>query len=518
MKKNPEPQILEGDVKHVKVKEVASKVENLYRPVMVNGVSLNGMVDNGSSMCIVKESVVRHEKWSIRLDEVKLYGYECSDLAHGYLQMPLVEGTNEKTAFITSDKTGQVERMIFSSYEFCRFVWTVEKQNLCMPPRRFAIGSKGLDRNVEQIGACASGYQDGETCIKTKERTRIKSQGLDKKGNTTFTQQSTKTRLGESCQQSVKCYNCGEPHIVNQCKKSSRVKVKKESTLLMEERPREGFFINLELEKSGNVLHLQNCYDTVKHLQWAPLTENRVFEGINGSRLQMLGLINFSVTVLSICLDLSFYIVPDCAISHKCLLGRDFVSNEKIKVSFSGKTLSMEPTCLEMSNDLSEILSIININYVGKNEVDLNSCTDIPFQERQSLVQVFDQYYFDPIRPESPKLKYQMNIVVQPNHVPFCYKPRRLPYAERAAANDIVKDLFDQGRSISAIEAMKEINQLKDNLVLKQGTRFLPHSVRDLMAKLRENGCSGVDEENMKTTAAEFYKISKEYLEQWTLF
>ncbi|KAF2903525.1 hypothetical protein ILUMI_02663 [Ignelater luminosus] len=75
-----------------------------------------------------------------------------------------------------------------------------------------------------------------------------------------------------------------------------------------------------------------------------------------------------------------------------------------------------------------------------------------------------------------------------------------------------------EDQSISATEAMKKINQLKDNLVLKQNTRFLPHSVRDLIAKSRENGCSGVDEEYMKTTAAEFCKTSKEYLEQWTLF
>ncbi|KAF2888921.1 hypothetical protein ILUMI_17252, partial [Ignelater luminosus] len=77
VKQDLESEMLEGDVKNVKVKEVASKIENLYRPVMVNGVSLNGMVHNGSSMCIIKQSVVRHEKWPIRLDEVKLYGYGC---------------------------------------------------------------------------------------------------------------------------------------------------------------------------------------------------------------------------------------------------------------------------------------------------------------------------------------------------------------------------------------------------------------------------------------------------------
>lgn len=66
-----------------------------------------------------------------------------------------------------------------------------------------------------------------------------------------------------------------------------------------------------------------------------------------------------------------------------------------------------------------------------------------------------------------------------------------------------------EGQSISAIEAMKEINKLKNNLAMKQSTLFLPHSVCILMAKLQETDCSSVDEEQIKTTAAEFYKISK---------
>ncbi|KAF2901334.1 hypothetical protein ILUMI_04851 [Ignelater luminosus] len=64
---------------------------------------------------------------------------------------------------------------------------------------------------------------------------------------------------------------------------------------------------------------------------------------------------------------------------------------------------------------------------------------------------------------------------------------------------------------------MKEIRRLRDNLVLKHSIRFLPNSGRNLMAKLQENSCSGVDEEYMETTAVKLCKISKEYLEQWTL-
>ncbi|KAF2890971.1 hypothetical protein ILUMI_15202 [Ignelater luminosus] len=95
VRQDSESEMLEGDVKNVKVKEVASKIENLYRPVMVNGVSLNGMVDNGSSMCIIKESVVRHEKWSIRLDKVKLYGYGCGGNPVKYKQSKGVSARGE---------------------------------------------------------------------------------------------------------------------------------------------------------------------------------------------------------------------------------------------------------------------------------------------------------------------------------------------------------------------------------------------------------------------------------------
>lgn len=35
------------------------------------------------------------------------------DLAQGYLQMLLTEGSKEKTVFITEDKTGQFERVMF---------------------------------------------------------------------------------------------------------------------------------------------------------------------------------------------------------------------------------------------------------------------------------------------------------------------------------------------------------------------------------------------------------------------
>lgn len=51
------------------------------------------------------------------------------DLALDYLQVPLIEGAKEKTAFITPSETGQFERMVFglinAPYEFSRLMQRV---------------------------------------------------------------------------------------------------------------------------------------------------------------------------------------------------------------------------------------------------------------------------------------------------------------------------------------------------------------------------------------------------------
>lgn len=74
-----------------------------------------------------------------------------------------------------------------------------------------------------------------------------------------------------------------------------------------------------------------------------------------------------------------------------------------------------------------------------------------------------------------------------------------------------------EGQNVSAIESAKEINRLRDNLALKENSVFLPHTVRNLLVKL-QNTDAAVDEQSVKTAAAEFYKTSKEYLEQWCQF
>ncbi|KAF8766424.1 hypothetical protein HNY73_019489 [Argiope bruennichi] len=85
-------------------------------------------------------------------------------------------------------------------------------------------------------------------------------------------------------------------------------------------------------------------------------------------------------------------------------------------------------------------------------------------------------------------------------------------YAQSASFHQAVLKL--EGQTVSAIEAAKEINQLKDNLTQKQINQFLPFMVRQLIVKSKDN-VTDIDEEFVKRAATEFYQTSREYLEQW---
>ncbi len=88
-------------------------------------------------------------------------------------------------------------------------------------------------------------------------------------------------------------------------------------------------------------------------------------------------------------------------------------------------------------------------------------------------------------------------------------------HAQSASFHQAVLKIESQ--TLSVIEAAKEINQLKDTLAQKETNQCLPFTVRNLMVKLNNSG-TVIDDDFVKSTATEFYKMSREYLEQWTFF
>lgn len=46
-----------------------------FRKVKINSIEINGMIDPGSSVCVIKDSVVKNQDWPIKLKDIKLYGF-----------------------------------------------------------------------------------------------------------------------------------------------------------------------------------------------------------------------------------------------------------------------------------------------------------------------------------------------------------------------------------------------------------------------------------------------------------
>ncbi|KAK9674756.1 Integrase zinc binding domain, partial [Popillia japonica] len=119
------------------------------------------------------------------------------------------------------------------------------------------------------------------------------------------------------------------------------------------------------------------------------------YQGINKSKLNIIGTFLTTITVCETDVDILFHVVPENTMNCKCLLGRNFIANEKFKITF-GHTVSIE-------------------------NIDKN--------------------------PAKPKLSFEMRIDVidvKPGQPTFYFRPRRLSYYEKDQVVKIVDDLLAQ--------------------------------------------------------------------------
>lgn len=185
------------------------------------------------------------------------------------------------------------------------------------------------------------------------------------------------------------CFNCGSmEHIQRHCpqtseKDSSRVKTKTEATLVVKDEreltPSKPFTIPVLLDADGQKITTESvidtassvsliCFDFVKYFTIDKINSNISFQGVNNPKLDLLGTIEFMVTVKGISFKLSFYVVPNEAISCQCLLGRDFIYKGNFKISFQGKQFKIEELDLPDADpgQRNEVLHILNIDYVER--------------------------------------------------------------------------------------------------------------------------------------------------------
>jgi len=123
-----------------------------------------------------------------------------------------------------------------------------------------------------------------------------------------------------------------------------------------------------------------------------------------------------------------------------------FLTLEQLFFVIKGNQIFITPNDVDSlmypSNEIEqETLNLLNIFYVNPQEV----CFDInPEQHLNQKLEIEDgtkKSYFEPDLPLEPAIKFQMKMVVNPEHAPFYFKPRRLSYGEKLDVKDILNDL-----------------------------------------------------------------------------
>lgn len=166
------------------------------------------------------------------------------------------------------------------------------------------------------------------------------------------------------------------------------------------------------------------------------------YQGINNSKLNIVGSFATTATVCETDVDVLFYVVPEGTMNYKCLLGRDFIANDKFKFVF-GDTVSIQNR--ETVDIQGESINIQSINLIADvNEIEVDVNPDINSQDRVLLVRNLYDKYLNSEKPPKPKVDFEVKINVKSGQAPFFYRPRRLSFYEKNEVNKIINDLLSK--------------------------------------------------------------------------
>lgn len=203
---------------------------------------------------------------------------------------------------------------------------------------------------------------------------------------------------------------------------------------------------------TGSKISLIKETIVVNHTEIFDNEDPNPYFGINSSELKILGMVRLNVNIKSnININLNFRVVPDHAMRHDCLIGRDVLFRKDIKMEIIGgpgesnsqksnyhKRLTITIT---ISYD-SVVKQLMLIEYDSSElELDIGSRKNKNFQERE-IKSVLDKYYC--INKSQTVNSSPMTINLN-NETPFNFSPKRLSLAEKRITDELVEELLRDG-------------------------------------------------------------------------
>lgn len=166
------------------------------------------------------------------------------------------------------------------------------------------------------------------------------------------------------------------------------------------------------------------------------------FNGLNNSRIKILGIFEKRVRINDIDVDIKFFVVPDETMSGAALLGRDFTSDQTVKIAID-RTFKVIRNEINVSVDADDFADqILHIDYTNQsaNESDLNICANASYEVATNLKNLYRDAYLTNKKVDSLEDAPEMTICLK-HEQPISFRARRLAYADKLKLGVILDGL-----------------------------------------------------------------------------
>lgn len=180
------------------------------------------------------------------------------------------------------------------------------------------------------------------------------------------------------------------------------------------------------------------------HCYTSSAESEKLFYGIHGTKLEILGIYQTDVIVEDVSVNIKFYVVPNDAISYASLLGRDFMLVARAKLFIDGKEIL--PAEIKFISAIDEIM---NISYV-ENPIsvtgELNINPEVGYEVVRELEDMYESGYVSgDVNVEEPiETDIEMTINVKTEQ-PISFRPRRLSFFDKEKLRAIIDKLLKDG-------------------------------------------------------------------------
>lgn len=183
-----------------------------------------------------------------------------------------------------------------------------------------------------------------------------------------------------------------------------------------------------------------------------PVGNDCKFSGINGTKLETIGIFETEISVNGNAFNLCFYILPGNTMVLNAILGRDFVTKPNVNLCFQNGVVKfnlnddINQVKVNRIDDLNQILCLSYENESESVKEKLNINPKVEFNFRNELLELYKTEYESGERglQNSIDPSLEMKLVLKHDQ-PISYRARRISYNDREKLKIIIDDLFKEG-------------------------------------------------------------------------